>query len=180
MAEDTKFDRREFQVERIRETARFTAKQLRRTAEDIDRIADKDDYIAIPYEVMETLMWGIANARPSSPAQQLRELMLSDAADATIAARKAQEQAKAAEFERHTPQEIADRVTNGSIGGHSGISDGTRRIAYNAAVEAVLLDRQEPCTECHAIVQHKLDCSQRGVGRGYVLPAEYVEEGINR
>ncbi|WNN95073.1 hypothetical protein SEA_MAGRITTE_122 [Microbacterium phage Magritte] len=180
MAEDTKFDRREFQIERIRETARFTAKQLRRLADDIDRIADKDDYVAIPHEVMNAVVWGVANARPDSPAQQLRELMISDQADITIAARKAQEQAATAEAARRTPQDIAEQVTTGSVGGHSGISDSTRRIAYNAAVEALLIERGEECSECHAIVQHKFGCSQRAGTRGYVLPAEYVEEGVNR
>jgi len=154
MAEDTKFDRREFQISRIRETARQTAHQLRKIADDIDRIADKDDYIAIPYEVMETLMWGIANARPSSPAQQLRELMISDQANAVIAAREA------AEAPQETAEEIADRIAGGrSIAGFSGISDNTRRIVRRAILRAVKAAQGIPCEECGRIEDHKFDCT---------------------
>ena len=154
MAEDKKFDRREFQVERIRETARYTAKKLRSVADEIDRIAGKDDYVAIPHEVMNAIVWGIANARPDSPAQQLRELMISDQADATIAARKA------AEAPQETAEEIADRIAGGrSIAGFSGISENTRRIVRRAILRAVKAARGIPCEECGRIEDHKMDCS---------------------
>lgn len=142
-------DRREFQISRIRETARYTAKKFRDMADEIERLADDKDYTKIPGELTNLIVWGLANARPDSPATQLRELMISDAADVTIAER-----------DRETDADIIERISSGrSIGGHSGISDNTRRIVRRAVTQAVRAARGTQCPECRQIEHHKMDCT---------------------
>lgn len=146
---DKNFDRRDFQIERIRETTRYTAKRFRTMAEDIDRLADVEDYTKIPGELMSLILWGVANARPDSPSMQLRELVIAERADVTIAER-----------DRETDTEIIDRISNGrSIGGYSGITENTRRIVRRAVTQAVRAARGTQCPECHQIEHHKMDCS---------------------
>lgn len=58
---------------RIRDAARKTAAKLRKTADDIDRIAENGDLDQIPGQVVDAVMWGLANAYPGDAATQLAE-----------------------------------------------------------------------------------------------------------
>lgn len=165
------------QIDTIYQAGSDVASQLRRMADDIDRAiatAKKNEgtedtfqptFMDLPHNIQHIVQWGIANAGLEQVTRQVREYVSGQDAFRQIAER-----------DRMTPQEIAENVTTGSIGGFGGISDNTRRIAYNAALEAVLHDRAVPCSECLATVRHKFGCSQRADDKGYVLPATTTEE----
>lgn len=71
----TDFDFLEFQVARIREAAQKVASQLRRIADDVERISNAENVVNIPSDVVHTVTWGVANTNLSAPAMQLAELM---------------------------------------------------------------------------------------------------------
>lgn len=58
---------------RVRDAARKTAANLRRVADDIERAADNSDLDRLPYRVIHTLSWGVANAHPEDAAMQYAE-----------------------------------------------------------------------------------------------------------
>lgn len=165
------------QIDRVYEASAEVSRQLRRMADDIDRTIDtakknegtedafKATFMDLPHNIQHIVQWGIANAGLEQVTRQVREFVSGQDAFRKVAERA-----------RLTPQEIAENVTTGSIGGFGGISDNTRRIAYNAALEAVLHDRAVPCSECRATIRHKFGCSQRGDAKGYVLPTTTTEE----
>lgn len=76
MSDSRDFNLRKHGEDRVRAATRRIATGLRKVAEDIERIADREDLRAIPDDVAHTVSWGLANADLGGPARQLRELLI--------------------------------------------------------------------------------------------------------
>jgi len=73
MAEVSAQNAQEWLESRVRDAAHKTAARLRSVADDIDRDAEDPDLDRVPGRVVNTLVWGLANAHPDDAATQLAE-----------------------------------------------------------------------------------------------------------